>query len=529
MRTALICHHDSALDRHGVASWLDSSSDLCAIIQIRDGSKALKRRLRREWKRSGAVGMADVLAFRAFYRLAHANKDRELEQSMLNKLLVQYPRHAENTPVLEVEDPNCREVRDFLAAAQPDVVLARCKHLLRESIFSIPRHGTYVLHPGICPQYRNAHGCFWALSEGDLSNLGSTILRIDKGIDTGPVYAHYRIRTRTPKESHVILQHRSVVENLDPAMKALEEICVGTRKPIDTSADKSAVWGQPKLSAYIRTQKKCHSASLSPPTLMYHDVVSGDVEWGMTGFSGASAADYKISEQDFKIHLEELSSILPSPASLVTDLSMLSPSDVPNQWMLTFDDGGKSAISTSAPLLNALGWRAHFFVTTSRINTSGFLSASEIIKLASQGHVVGAHSHTHPLRFAELPQAAMEEEWKRSCGEIESILGVPTVVASVPGGLYSRKVAEAAARAGIRWLFTSDPTIVTSNVDGCKIIGRFTVRRHTKASRVTKLVTGSSLARLEESLRWKFKGTLKEIGGDSYLKIRERIFEMKKK
>lgn len=252
MRTALICHHDSALDRQGVASWLDSSSDLCAIVQIRDGRNAVRGRLQRELRRSGLLGLADALAFRAFYRFSHAKKDREIERTILRKTLDKYPRHAGETPLLEVEDPNGTEVRDFLAKARPDIVIARCKHLLRENIFSIPLHGTYVLHPGICPQYRNAHGCFWALAEGDERNVGATLLRIDKGIDTGPIYDQYRLQPGNSRESHIILQHRAVMEHLDQAMDTLGEICAGVGKPIDTSTSKSAVWGQPRLSAYLR-------------------------------------------------------------------------------------------------------------------------------------------------------------------------------------------------------------------------------------------------------------------------------------
>ena len=62
--------------------------------------------------------------------------------------------------------------------------------ILKRTIFEIPRAGTFVLHPGICPEYRNAHGCFWALANRDLDRVGMTLLRVDAGIDTGPVYLH---------------------------------------------------------------------------------------------------------------------------------------------------------------------------------------------------------------------------------------------------------------------------------------------------------------------------------------------------
>ena len=99
-----------------------------------------------------------------------------------------YPAALDAVPRLVVSTPNSREARVFLAALQPDLAIARCKVILKPEIFEQPRVGTFVLHPGICPEYRNAHGCFWALANRDLDRVGMTLLRVDTGIDTGPIY-----------------------------------------------------------------------------------------------------------------------------------------------------------------------------------------------------------------------------------------------------------------------------------------------------------------------------------------------------
>ena len=58
----------------------------------------------------------------------------------------------------------------------------------REKIFSIPSHGTFIMHPGICPKYRNSHGCFWAIANEDyedsIENL-LNIFKIDKSWENG--------------------------------------------------------------------------------------------------------------------------------------------------------------------------------------------------------------------------------------------------------------------------------------------------------------------------------------------------------
>jgi len=115
----------------------------------------------------------------------------------------------------------------------------------------LPRAGTLVMHPGICPEYRNSHGCFWALAHRDLNRVGMTLLRIDDGIDTGPVYGYYTYAYDERRESHIVIQTRVVTENLEPISAKLLEIADGTASPIDVAGRQSATWGQPKLTSYV--------------------------------------------------------------------------------------------------------------------------------------------------------------------------------------------------------------------------------------------------------------------------------------
>jgi hypothetical protein len=71
----------------------------------------------------------------------------------------------------------------------------------------------------------------------------------------------------------------------------------------------------------------------------------------------------------------------------------------------------------------------------------------------------------------------MRREWSDSRQRLEDIVDHPVTVGSVPGGYFSRTVAEAAAAAGLRTLYTSEPTTRSSIVNGLRIVGRFTLRR----------------------------------------------------
>jgi hypothetical protein len=253
--TLLICHHDAPLHYDGIARWLASWSELRGILVIEEPGGLLLKRVRRELSRVGAWRLLDVLAFRVWYRLRWAGRDAAWRKERLADLRSRYPAVPPEVPVLRLVSPNAPEAQHFIEAAQPTLALALCKNILAERIFSIPSRGTFVLHPGICPEYRNAHGCFWALAQNDLERVGMTMLRIDRGIDTGPVYGFFRAPYDEQHESHLTIQHRMTLDNLDAIAAKFEDIVSERATVIPTVGHESHVWGQPWLSAYMRWQR----------------------------------------------------------------------------------------------------------------------------------------------------------------------------------------------------------------------------------------------------------------------------------
>ena len=192
------------------------------------------------------------MAFRAYARVRLARADAAWKEVAVARLMERYPADLASVPRIVVSSPNRDEARDFLIERAPDAVIARCKVILRRNIFEVPRVGTFVLHPGICPEYRNAHGCFWALVNRDLERVGMTLLKVDEGIDTGPVYLHGTCDIDEWSESHSVIQYRAVVENLDAIGAVLLALCRGDAVPaVNTSGRQSATWGQPQLTKYL--------------------------------------------------------------------------------------------------------------------------------------------------------------------------------------------------------------------------------------------------------------------------------------
>lgn len=264
----LICHRGADFDRHGLSRWLAAFTTLAGIVELDEPPSRTFRRVKSEIRRSGALGLVDVLAFRLFYRLTGAGRDRRWQVDAVQELQRRLSDARPCEHVLRARSINSPECVDFIRACRPDFMLARCKTIIKPAVFTLAPGGTYVLHPGICPEYRNAHGCFWALAAADLSRVGMTLLRIDEGVDTGPVYGYFSYRFDEREESHVVIQLRVLLENLELIQDRIVKAAAGAAEPIDTRGRPSAVWGQPRLTAYLRwklrARKQVHAHPHSP-------------------------------------------------------------------------------------------------------------------------------------------------------------------------------------------------------------------------------------------------------------------------
>lgn len=251
--------------------------------------------------------------------------------------------------------------------------------------------------------------------------------------------------------------------------------------------------------------------------IMYHDVVEGDA-WDSSGFPGEAAGSYKLSRENFAAHLAAVGRLTPRIHAPLADQWDLKPG-----VFFTFDDGGSSFYEPIAGMLESHGWRGHFFITTDRIDTAGFVTREQLRQMRRRGHVIGSHSCSHPTRMSQLSREQLLREWTESKRALEQILGEPVTVASVPGGYYSTTVGRTAEEAGLRTLFHSEPTSEVDACGGCRLIGRYVVRRDSTPELSAGLAAGRPGPRLEQWAQWKAKKAAKLLAGDLYLFLRGKL------
>jgi methionyl-tRNA formyltransferase len=80
-------------------------------------------------------------------------------------------------------------VRDTLTNLAPDLfVVVAYGRILPPDLLAVPRLGPWNVHASLLPRYRGAAPIQWAVIRGE-AQTGVTIMRMEEGLDTGPVAA----------------------------------------------------------------------------------------------------------------------------------------------------------------------------------------------------------------------------------------------------------------------------------------------------------------------------------------------------
>ncbi len=103
---------------------------------------------------------------------------------------------GEGIPVFQPERLRAIEAVEHVRAWMPDlIVVAAFGQILPAVILELPRFGALNIHSSLLPRWRGATPVQAALLAGD-SVTGVTIMRMDEGLDTGPIIAQRELPIR---------------------------------------------------------------------------------------------------------------------------------------------------------------------------------------------------------------------------------------------------------------------------------------------------------------------------------------------
>lgn len=90
-------------------------------------------------------------------------------------------------PDLTIPDVDDERLLKKIHSFNPDMVVLNCVSIIPQFVLDSAEAPFINIHGGITPLYRGVFGGYWALREGNEHLVGSTVHRVDAGIDTGAI------------------------------------------------------------------------------------------------------------------------------------------------------------------------------------------------------------------------------------------------------------------------------------------------------------------------------------------------------
>jgi methionyl-tRNA formyltransferase len=139
-------------------------------------------------------------------------------------------------PVLQPDRARDEEFIARLRELRPDlIVVVAYGQILPQSILDLPRHGCLNVHTSLLPSYRGAAPIQWAIANGD-TETGVTIMKMDAGLDTGPIVSQRRTPIR-PEDNSVTLHDRLARLGAELLLQTIPDIVAGKIQPVPQPAE----------------------------------------------------------------------------------------------------------------------------------------------------------------------------------------------------------------------------------------------------------------------------------------------------
>jgi len=141
-------------------------------------------------------------------------------------------------PVRQPESLRGRQAAEELGQLEADLmVVVAYGLLLPQPVLDAPRLGCVNVHASLLPRWRGAAPIQRAILAGD-EETGITIMRMEAGLDTGPMYLTRRIAI-APRETGGSLHDKLAALGAEALMNALPGIADGSLSPAPQNDDKA--------------------------------------------------------------------------------------------------------------------------------------------------------------------------------------------------------------------------------------------------------------------------------------------------
>lgn len=162
-----------------------AKSDLLDSIVLESGVDSKKRKLNRiksetrwwEWP----IRLVDIAGLFVYQKLLSI----KIKKYVISKIgTCSLPKTVPYHCVDDINNIDCMKIFENM---QPCILVVFGTSILNHKTIEAVKGHIYNIHSGIVPKYRNVHSELWAFVNHDYQNIGTTIMHLDEGIDTGDI------------------------------------------------------------------------------------------------------------------------------------------------------------------------------------------------------------------------------------------------------------------------------------------------------------------------------------------------------
>lgn len=250
----ILYHSDPIQDLK--ADLLAAQLPVAAFVQVKERRPPAHTYFWRRVKRFGVTKVADEVAWRLAARFTEREQDQEQERQLVADLRPTIAPNYQRPPVHAVESITSAAGQQLLESLKPDVCIIMLNVMLPNRIFNVPPLGMLIFHPGLVPEYRGVHCGLWAVANDEVNRIGWSLLRIDEGVDTGPVLAQGVAKSIDPsRENYSIMQHKAQFDGMPEVVAAMQRLAAGENPQVTLTGRSSGHYTHPGLFDFLRYRR----------------------------------------------------------------------------------------------------------------------------------------------------------------------------------------------------------------------------------------------------------------------------------
>lgn len=139
----------------------------------------------------------------------------EAEQFLINT-----SQNIDKINITVVNNINFCESVDLLKRLSPDLGIVFGTRKLSADVIDIFQDGLINVHRGISQEYRGVDSGLWAIYHDDYNNIGVTIHKVDKELDTGEIIFQERLQLKKDMQIYQLRYYTTVIST-ELVIKAL--------------------------------------------------------------------------------------------------------------------------------------------------------------------------------------------------------------------------------------------------------------------------------------------------------------------